>query len=72
VPATNLIAIGGIIPAITSGLNRFGETSGFFVGELLGVVFLFAGFVVSLEVFRDVRVPFTNVVLWHRAADDAT
>jgi hypothetical protein len=72
VPATILIAIGGIIPAITSGLNRFGETSGFFVGELLGVIFLFAGFVVSLEVFRDFRVPFTNVVLWHRAVDDAT
>ena len=72
VPATILIAIGGLIPAITSGLNRFGETSGFFVGELLGVIFLFAGFLVSLEVFHDFRVPFTNLVLWHRAADDAT
>ncbi len=62
VPATILIAIGGIIPAITSGLNRFGETSGFFVGELLGVVFLFAGFLVSVEVFREFRIPFTRVV----------
>ena len=51
-PATILIAVGGIIPAITSGLNRFGQTCGFFVGELLGVVFLFAGFLVSVEVFR--------------------
>lgn len=66
VPSTILIAIGGIIPAITSGLNRFGETSGFFIGELLGVVFIFAGFLVSLEVFRVVRVPFTGVVLWQR------
>ncbi|MEO8625528.1 MAG: hypothetical protein ABI452_02405 [Candidatus Limnocylindrales bacterium] len=72
VPATILIAIGGIIPAITSGLNRFGDTSGFFVGELLGVVFLFLGFLVSIEVFRDVRVPFTKVVLWHRSAEEPT
>ena len=68
VPATILIAIGGIIPAITSGLNRFGATSGFFVGELLGVVFLFAGFLVSIEVFRELRVPFTSVVIWRRKA----
>jgi hypothetical protein len=68
VPATILIAIGGIIPAITSGLNRFGATSGFFVGELLGVVFLFAGFLVSIEVFHELRVPFTSVVIWRRKA----
>ena len=66
VPATILIAIGGIIPAITSGLNRFGATSGFFVGELLGVLFLFAGFLVSIEVFRFIRIPFTKVVVWER------
>jgi hypothetical protein len=70
VPATILIAIGGIIPAITSGMNRFGATSGFFVGELLGVGFLFAGFLVSVEVFREVRVPFTAVVLWRRTAEE--
>ena len=66
VPATILIAIGGLIPAITSGANRFGATSAFFVGELLGVVFLFAGFLVSIEVTRDVRIPFTNRAI-HRA-----
>jgi hypothetical protein len=69
VPATILIALGGFIPAITSGLNRFGDTSGFFVGELLGVVFLFAGFLVSAEVFRDIRVPFTRRVLRSRPAE---
>jgi len=69
VPATILIAIGGIIPAITSGANRFGETSGFFVGELLGVVFLFAGFLVSIEVFHEFRIPFTRVVLRTRSGD---
>jgi hypothetical protein len=67
VPATILIAIGGLIPAITSGLNRFGATSGFFIGELLGVVFLFAGFLVSIEVFQEVRIPFTKRVLARRA-----
>jgi len=66
VPATILIAVGAIIPAITSGLNRFGSTSGFFVGEFLGVVFLFSGFLVSIEVFRELRVPFTSVVIWRR------
>jgi len=70
VPATILIAIGGLIPAVTSGLNRFGDTSGFFVGELLGVVFLFLGFLVSIEVFRELRVPFTHRVLWHRSAEE--
>jgi hypothetical protein len=72
VPATLLIAVGGIIPAITSGLNRFGDTSGFFVGELLGVVFLFVGFMVSVEVFSEIRVPFTRVVLRARRAEPAS
>ena len=69
VPATLLIAVGGLIPAITSGMNRFGNTSGFFVGELLGVVFLFAGFLVSIEVFREIRVPFTTIVLRSRTPE---
>jgi hypothetical protein len=66
VPATILIAIGALIPAITSGANRFGATSGFFVGEFLGVLFLFAGFLVSIEVTHDVRIPFTSRVVRHR------
>lgn len=70
VPATVLIAIGGLIPAVTSGLNRFGDTSGFFVGEFLGVLFLFLGFLVSIEVFREIRIPFTHVVLRSRTADE--
>jgi len=69
VPATILIALGGLIPAITSGLNRFGDTSGFFVGELAGVVLLFTGFVVSVEVFRVIRVPFTRLVLRTRPVE---
>jgi hypothetical protein len=56
VPATLLIALGGFIPGITSGLNRFGITWSFFFGELLGVLLIFAGFVVSTEVFSRTRV----------------
>jgi hypothetical protein len=68
VPATALIALGGLIPSITSGANRFGETGVFFLGEFLGVVFLFAGFAVSAQVIDDVRVPFTGIVLFRRNA----
>ena len=62
VPATILLAIGGFIPSLTSGLSRFGITETFFLGELLGVVFLFAGTLVSVEVFREFRIPFTRRV----------
>jgi hypothetical protein len=51
VPATLLIALGGFIPGITSGLNRFGVTWSFYLGELLGVLFIFIGFVISTDVF---------------------
>ena len=32
----------------------------------LGVVLIFLGFLVSIEVFRDLRLPFTGIVLRHR------
>ena len=63
VPATLLIAIGAFIPTVTDSLNRFGSTELFQLGKFLGVVFLFAGFLVSIEVFREVRVPFTHIRL---------
>jgi hypothetical protein len=63
VPATILIAIGAFIPSLTDSLNRFGATELFQVGKFLGVVFLFAGFLVSIEVFREIRVPFTSIRL---------
>ena len=65
VPATILIAAGAFIPGVTSGLNRFGVTWSFFLGEFLGVLLIFAGFLVSEEVFRNVRL-FT--VIWSRPA----
>ena len=66
VPATLLIALGGFIPGWTSGLNRFGITWAFFLGELVGVVLIFAGFLVSIEVFSDLRIPFTDVIIGRR------
>ena len=41
-------------------------TWSFFIGELLGVVLIFLGFLVSIEVFSDVRLPFTHIVLRRR------
>ena len=66
VPATLLIALGGFIPGLTSGLNRFGVTWSFFLGEFLGVLLIFLGFLVSIEVFSDIRLPFTRIVLARR------
>jgi hypothetical protein len=61
VPATILIAIGAFIPTLTDSLNRFGATELFQVGKFLGVIFLFVGFLVSIEVFREIRIPFTSI-----------
>jgi hypothetical protein len=66
VPATLLIALGGFIPGWTSGLSRFGVTWSFFLGELIGVVLIFAGFLMSIEVFSDLRIPFTDRVVTRR------
>jgi hypothetical protein len=63
VPATILIAVGALIPGVTSSLNRFGVTWSFFLGEFLGLVLIFAGFLVSEEVFRNVRL---GATLWSR------
>ena len=63
VPATILIALGAFIPSMTSGLNRFGVTWSFFLGEFLGVLLIFVGFLVSEEVFRNIRF---GTVIWKR------
>ena len=69
VPATILIAVGAFIPGLTSGLNRFGVTWSFFLGEFLGLVLIFLGFLVSEEVFRNVRL---GTTLWSRRSEEAT
>jgi hypothetical protein len=67
VPATILIALGACIPGVTSGLNRFGVTWSFYLGEFLGVLLIFAGFLVSEEVFKNIRIGGT---IWSRAAPE--
>jgi hypothetical protein len=69
VPATLLIAIGAFIPTVTDSLNRFGSTEWFQLGKLLSVLFLLAGFLVSKETFTEIRVPFTDIVLWGRRTE---
>ena len=60
VPATLLIAIGGFTASGTDALNRFGSTELFQVGKLISAILLFAGFLVSIEVFSEFRIPFTD------------
>jgi hypothetical protein len=63
VPATILIAIGAFVATLGDTLSRFGMTEWFQLGKFLGVLFLFAGFLVSIEVFREIRIPFTSIRL---------
>jgi len=69
VPATILIAIGAFIPGVTSSLNRFGITWATFLGEFLGVLLIFAGFLVSEEVFKNIRI---GATLWSRGPSERT
>ena len=63
VPATILIAVGAFVATLGDTLNRFGMTEWFQLGKFLGVLFLFVGFLVSIEVFREIRIPFTSIQL---------
>jgi hypothetical protein len=63
VPATLLIAAGGFVASAGDSLNRFGVTGPFAVAKLIAVVLLLAGFLVSIESFREIRIPFTRVRL---------
>jgi hypothetical protein len=58
VPATILIAIGAFIPTFTDSLDQWASA-----GRFLGVVFLFGGFLVSIEAFQEIRIPFTSIRL---------
>ncbi|MEK6721348.1 MAG: hypothetical protein AABZ33_11870 [Chloroflexota bacterium] len=63
VPATLLIAVGAFVASAGDSLNRFGITAPFAIAKLVAVVFLLLGFLVSVEVFRQIRVPFTGIRL---------
>ena len=63
VPATLLIAAGGFVASAGDSLNRFGVTAPFAIAKLIAAILLLAGFLVSIEVFREIRVPFTSLRL---------
>jgi hypothetical protein len=63
VPATLLIALGGFLASGGDTLTRFGVTEFFHLGKFLSVLFLLAGFLVSVEAFREIRIPFTSIRL---------
>ncbi|MHB1417814.1 MAG: hypothetical protein ACYC1C_21400 [Chloroflexota bacterium] len=58
-----LIAVGAFVPSLTGALARFGFSGTFFLGELLGVLVIFAGFLASIEVFEKVSLPFGGSAL---------
>ena len=58
-----LIAIGAFVPTITDSMYRLGSPTLYELGHLFGVVLIFLGFLVSIEVFREIRIPFTGRVL---------
>jgi hypothetical protein len=63
VPATILIALGGFLASGGDALNRFGVTNYFQLGKFLALVLILVGFLISIEAFREIRVPFTTIVL---------
>ena len=58
VPATILIALGAFVPNFTDSIDQWAAA-----GRLVGLVLLFIGFLISIEVFREFRVPFTSIRL---------
>ena len=63
VPATLLIAAGGFVASAGDSLNRFGITGPFAVAKFVAVALLLGGFLVSIEAFREIRIPFTRIRL---------
>jgi hypothetical protein len=61
VPATILIALGGFVASAGDTLNRFGVTGPFAWAKLIAAVLLLGGFLVSIEAFRELRIPFTHI-----------
>jgi hypothetical protein len=72
VPATILIALGGFLASGGDALNRFGVTNYFQVGKFLALVLILVGFLISIEAFREIRIPFTSVVLRASRQETAT
>ncbi len=67
---SNAFIFGGALAASAAGtIERFHLASGaaaFSLATLLGVTLIFIGFLISIEVFNEFRVPFTRIVLKQR------
>jgi hypothetical protein len=72
VPTTLLIAIGGIVVSSADALSRLGSTSFYSGAKLIALVLIFGGFLISTEVFREIRIPFTHRVLRGERQEPAT
>jgi hypothetical protein len=72
VPSTLLIAAGGIVVSSADALSRLGSTTFYSAAKLLALGLIFVGFLISTEVFREVRIPFTHRVLRAERQEAAT
>jgi hypothetical protein len=74
VPATLLIALGALFVTGTDFGVKGGETTVFELSKLVSISLIFAGFLVSIEAFREIRIPFTSIRLavGRRERDEAT
>lgn len=63
VPATLLIAAGALLVTGTDFGVKGGSTEIFLTSKLIGIALIFLGFLVSIEAFREIRIPFTGIRL---------
>ena len=65
---SNVVIMFGGLVAASAGLFQDAGIQGyaFSLATLLAVMFIFAGFLISIEVFEEFRIPFTNIVLGNR------
>jgi hypothetical protein len=61
--ATILIAVGALFVTGTDFGVKGGETTIFELSKLIAIALIFAGFLVSIEAFREIRIPFTSIRL---------
>jgi hypothetical protein len=71
VPATLLIALGALLISGTDLGVKGGATAIFELSKLAGVALIFLGFLISIEAFREIRVPFTRIRLSRGPRDEA-
>lgn len=72
VPATLLIAIGALLISGTDFGVKEGSTDIFQASKLVGIALIFGGFLVSIEAFREIRIPFTSVRIGRARSETAS